>query len=189
MAFRSEITIDQPRRIVADFLTKPETWFRLNPEWELRELHIGQETPDCLDFSMQVLYDRTELEAEYLGKLCRLPENEGISLELDGKAPRHIQILFSGVGDTVTSLVYEELGEAPLEPRKETELVLWLKSTADYLEICSRHSWHWRLVRYLLEKIWLKLNPTGRRVVFLIIAFELAALVFLIGLLIVQRWL
>lgn len=189
MAFRTEITIDQPRRIVANFFTKPETWFRLNPEWELRELHIGRETADFLNFSMQVLYDRTELEAEYLGKICQLPENEGITLQLDGEPLRQIQILFSGIGETVTSLVYEELGESPLEPRKETELVLWLKSTADYLEICSRRSWHWRMVRYLLDKIWLKLNPTGRRVVFLIIAFELAALVLLIGLLIVQRWL
>lgn len=174
---------------MANFFTKPETWFRLNPEWELRELHIGRETTDFLDFSMQVLYDRTELEAEYLGKICQLPKNEGITLQLDGEPPRQMQILFSGIGETITSLVYEELGESPLEPRKETELVLWLKSTADYLEICSRRSWHWRMVRYLLDKIWLKLNPTGRRVVFLIIAFELAALVLLIGLLIVQRWL
>ena len=62
---------------------------------------------------MQVLYDRTELEAEYLGKLWRLPENEGITLQLDGDAPRHIQIIFSGIGETVTTLVYEELGESP----------------------------------------------------------------------------
>lgn len=189
MAFKTAAPLGLSRRDVADFFRNPDTWFRLNPEWELRTLSAGRDIAEASEFGLEVCYDRSGLEAKYRGKVEEWREGGGFTLLLDGEPPRRIRLTLAGEGGAVTSLVYEELGEAPLEPRQQTELVLWLKSTADYLKIASRRGWHWRALRYLIEKLWLRLNPTGRRVVFLVLVFELAGLALLIGLLMVQRWL
>jgi hypothetical protein len=189
MAFITEIAIDQLRQSVVSFFRNPEIWFRLNPEWELLKITKIQGSEPCIEFIIEVLYDQSELQVTYQVKFEEWPGGEGLTLLLNGDSPRQIQLKFEGKGDIVNSLVHKELGEIDLEPHQQTEIVLWLKSTADYIEISSRRSWHWRVVRYLLDKVWLRLNPTGRRVVFLIIAFELAGLVLLLGLLMAQRWL
>lgn len=189
MAFKTAMPLALPRCDVTDFFRNPDTWFRLNPEWELRTLVAGRGIAEAAEFGLEVCYDRSGIEAKYQGKMEEWQEGEGFTLLLDGDPPRSIRLTLAGEKHTVTSLVYEEQGETPLEPRRQTELVLWLKSTADYLVIASRRGWHWRALRYLLDTLWLRLNPTGRRVVFLVLVFELSGLALLIGLLMAQRWL
>lgn len=188
MAFKTAIPLALPRRTVTDFFRAPSTWFRLNPEWEVRTLVAGHAIAEAAEFDLEVCYDRSRVKAEYRGKMTEWQEGNGFTLLLEGVPARRIRLALAGDGSTVTALVYEELGEAPLEPRQQTELVLWLRSTADYIEIASRRSWHWRALRYLIDTLWLRLNPTGRRVVFLVLVFELAGLALLIGLLVMQRW-
>lgn len=188
MAFKTAMPIALPRRTVTDFFRTPSTWFHLNPEWEVRTLVAGRTIAEAAEFNLEVCYDRSRVKAEYRGKMKECQHGNGFTLLLEGIPARRIKLTLAGDGDAVTALVYEELGEAPLEPRQQTELVLWLKSTADYLEIASRRNWHWRALRYLIDKLWLRLNPTGRRVVFLVLVFELAGLALLIGLLVMLRW-
>lgn len=189
MGFKTGIPLTLSRRLVANFFRNLETWFRLNPEWEVRVLADGCDLVPGKEFRLEVCYDRSEREAKYLGRAEEWRQGEGFTLLLDGDPPRRIRLTLQGNEDMVSALVYEELGESPVEPRQQTELVLWLKSTADYLNISSRPGWHWRALRFLIERLWLRLNPTGRRVVFLILVFELAGLALLIGLLMVQAWL
>jgi hypothetical protein len=192
IAFTTDISINQPRQVIVNFFQNPEIWFRLNPEWEFRKLTCTNNDPAAFEFTLKVCYDRTEQDASYQGKIEKWPESAGLTLTLENEWPRHIQLQFKGLDGpdgTVQALVYEELGDTTIEPRQQTELVLWLKSTADYLEIASRRSWHWRAVHYLLNKVWIRLTPMGRRVVFLVIAFEVMGLVFLVGLLLLQRFL
>ena len=189
MGFKTEISLALPRRTVADFFRNPLTWFRLNPEWEVRALATGGDLAPGKEFRLEVCYDRSEREAKYLGKVQEWREGEEFTLLLEGDPPRRIRLMLAGDRESVAALVYEELGEGTLESRQQTELVLWLKSTADYLKIASRRGWHWRVLRFLIERLWLRLNPTGRRVVFLVLVFELAGLALLIGLLMVKAWL
>lgn len=189
MAFTTDIPINHPRRVVVDFFRNPETWFRLNPEWEFRKLTCDPAMVPCTEFILDVRYDRSEREATYHGSISGRPEETGITLLLNGDLPRQIHLTFAGKGSTVHSLILEEFGETEFEPRKQTELVLWLKSTADYISISNRRAWHWRVLRYLIDRIWLRMSPIGRRVAFLVIAFELAGLIFLVGLLMFLRWL
>lgn len=189
MSFKTAMPLALPRADVMDFFRNPDTWFRLNPEWEVCRLANGHGIAEAAEFRLEVSYDRSCAEAAYRGKTEAWKEGEGFTLLLDGEPPRRMRLTLAGEGETVNSLVYEELGETPLEPRQQTERVLWLKSTADYLTIASRRRWHWRALRYLIDRLWLRLSPVGRRVVFLVLVFEFAGLALLIGLLLTQRWL
>lgn len=189
MAFKTSMPLALPRVQTMDFFRKPDTWFRLNPEWEVRRLANAHAFAEGAEFGLEVCYDRSGVEATYRGKTEEWKEGEGFSLLLDGDPQRRIRLTLAGEGETASALVYEELGEAPLEPRQQTERVLWLKSTADYLVIASRRKWRWRALRFLIDKLWLRLSPMGRRVVFLVLVLEFAGLLLLIGLLAIQRWL
>lgn len=185
MGFITELSVNYDRKSIEDFFREPETWFRLNPEWEVRSFKKTSDSA-LVAFTLEVTYDRSEQRIFYNGSVEML--DDGIALTLDGENARRIHVMFAGGAPRVHTIRLEEISPHELEPRNQTELVFWLKSTCDYLSISTRTGVLWRVLRFLLDKIWLRLSPTGRRVVLLVIAFEVLGLVLLIGFLIINRW-
>ena len=153
-----------------------ETLFRLNPEWEVLDLAGDR---------LHVRYERTEAEAEYA--IRRHAGEASLRVDLLGASGRSFEYAWPAAGSGIRLEYREDLAE-PLSNLRLAELQLWLQAVAGYLALASRNSRRARLVRWLIDRFWLRMTPTARRVSLLIVAMELLALILLVAVLLVLRW-
>jgi hypothetical protein len=166
-----------PARVVA-WLGDGEAWFRLNPEWEVLAFDRGART-------LRVRYDRSELEAAYRVASTEFSPSGG-TLLLEGDTPRTLRLELAEDGHG-TLLSYRESFAVPLEAERRAELNVWQDAAAGYLRLLARSDRRARLWLWLLDRFWLKLSPTARRVGLLIIAMEALALLLFVAILLVAK--
>lgn len=171
-----------PVDLVARFFRDGEAWYRLNPEWEVIALD-KQSDPHRL----KVRYERSEQVAEYCRPASADFSSSGGTVTLAGTPQRTIALTLAAHDDKHTRLDWVETFAAPLEDARRAELNLWGDATAGYLAFAARQDRRARLARWLLDRFWLRLSPTARRVGLLIIGMEALALLLFVAILIVYR--
>jgi hypothetical protein len=175
--FERSVRVAAPAELAARFFADRETWFRLNPEWEVLEYAAGH---------LKLRYERSEEEVE-----CRPASADfsatGGTVIFDTDPPRRIALSWLPEGDGVTHLSYRETFAAPLEDARRAELNLWLDAAAGYLAIAARTDRKGKFMRWLLDRFWLRMSPTSRRVSLLIVGMEALALLLFIAVLIIYR--
>ncbi|MDW7998852.1 MAG: hypothetical protein RMI30_05290, partial [Thermodesulfovibrio sp.] len=97
---------------------------------------------------------------------------------------RKIIFKLEGISDRHSTFTLEEERDDSLTKEELMELNLWAKSIINYAMISQSKKITSRIWKFILDKIWLKLSPTGRRVVFFIVISEIFALLFFIMLVI-----
>lgn len=181
--FERTLTVAAPAETVAAFFADREAWFRLNPEWEVLALDAD---------NLKVRYERSEAEAEYRVEFRRVAGadfgEDGGEVMLTGEPPRTVHLRWQAFDAKRTQIAFAEEFAAPLETRRLAELNLWVDAAAGYLTVCARHDRRGRLMRWLLDRFWLKLSPTARRVGLLVIAMEALALLLFIAVLLIYRF-
>lgn len=181
--YQRHLTLAAPPALVAEFFKDAEACFRLNPEWEVLAFDKNQRPQ-----RLKVRYERSEQEADYSRPAPADFAETGGVLMLQGEPTRTIHLTWTARADGATQLVWEEAFDAPLEPARLAELNLWGDAIAGYLRLAARSDWRARLARWLLDRIWLRMSPTGRRVALLVIAMEGLAFLLLLAILIIYRW-
>lgn len=180
--YERSLSIAAPIALVAQFFRDGESWYRLNPEWEVVAL---DQTGDPR--RLKVRYERSEREAEY----CRVASADfalnGGMIELMGEPGRTIELILTPQGEMRTRLDWRECFPEPLDPARRAELNLWGDATAGYLAFAARKDRRARLARWLLDRFWLRLTPTARRVSLLILGMEALALLLFIAIVIIYR--
>jgi hypothetical protein len=176
--FERSIRLAVPPARVAAWLGDSEAWFRLNPEWEVLAFDRGART-------LRVRYDRSEAEAGYRVGGADFSGRGGV-IALEGDEPRRLEIELAEDGHG-TLLSYREAFAVPLEAERRAELNLWQDATAGYLRLLARSDRRARLWLWLLDRFWLRLSPTARRVSLLIIAMEALALLLFVAILLVAK--
>lgn len=172
------VRVAAPVELVRQFFIDGEAWFRLNPEWEV--LTIG-------DDSLKVRYERSEVEAEYCRPASADFSGSGNGYALAGEPPRTIRLNWIAEDLQHSRIDWAEDFPETIEDARRAELNLWVDAAAGYLAIAARRDRRGRLLRWFLDRIWLKMSPTGRRVGLLIIGMEALALLLFIAILIGDR--
>lgn len=150
-----------------------DTWLRLNPQWSVLALTPGDRAGV---YELQVRDEQSEREIR-----CRLdfsapPDAGAWILALAGdEQDRRIEVRVVAT-DNGTRLVYREEGVAEQDVPLRTNLSLWHRSSADYLLLSSRRGLRPRLMKWLLDRIWLRMSQPGRRITFMVVVSEIAAL-------------
>lgn len=180
--YERSLTIAAPVDLVAEFFRDGEAWYRLNPEWEVVSLDKQGDS-----HILKVRYERSEQEAEY----CRVAsadfsQGRG-TITLTGHTTRTIALTLSPLSETQTRIDWRESFPEPIDTARLAELNLWGDATAGYLAFAARKDRRARLARWLLDRFWLRLTPTARRVGLLIIGMEGLALLLFIAIVIVYR--
>lgn len=167
-----------PPALAARFFGEPDAWWRLNPEWEVLAHEPGR---------LRVRYERSEAEEEWRIRPSKFSDDGGVVV-LEGAHPRRIELSWRALPAGGTALGYREAFDAPIEDARRAELNLWLDAAAGYLALAARRDRRARLGKWLLDKAWLRMSPTSRRVGLIIVAMEALALLLFIAVVIVVRF-
>lgn len=187
-AFTSTIKLFLPIADLSAFFQNPHTWLRLNPEWAVTALAPTIRLPDITAFNLEICYDRSEQRVLYNAQVEHWEAASGFSLTLQADITRFVSFTWQTLDNGLTELkLTTSSNESITDIRQQTELALWLKSIADHLLICQRLSLPWRLICWLLNKLWLPLSPAGRRLVLLVLLLEGSGLLLLLVLVILSH--
>lgn len=178
MGYSYRLIIPLAKETVFHFFYDFEKWFRLNPQWEVLSLENGKNTEKGSQFNLSVKYDRTEDQVKYKGIVEEFMEGNRLTVRLDAETPRLITIKVDDADQNSSILSYDEAGDKEPTIEEKRELSLWVKSIGNYI-LLSRKSVLWsKIWKWFVDRIWLKLSPSGRRIVFFIVISEVAAFAF-----------
>jgi hypothetical protein len=176
-SFERSRTAATPPELAARFFEDGNAWFRLNPEWEVLSFKDGR---------LRVRYERSEAEVEWRVATADVHATGG-TIVLEGDQPRSVKLTWEPIGDKRIQLGYREEFAAPLETERLAELSVWLDAASGYLALAARNDWRARFGKWLLDKFWLKMSPTARRVGLIVIAMEALALLLFVAIVLIDR--
>jgi hypothetical protein len=183
LGYSASLKIPLPKDKIFQFFYDLERWFRLNPQWEVLSAEGCANGIESRIFNLKVRYDRTDEEIDYSGTVEEIRDGELLTIRLNAAYPRLITIKVIEDND-VANLHYEEVSTDEPIIEEKRELILWVKSIADYLLIQERKTMISSVWKWLIDKFWLKMSPSGRRISLFIIVIETAAFGFFILLII-----
>jgi len=163
------ITINAPFDSVRDFFLKPDIVLRLNPSWHLREIEATDESL----YSLTLYDDRADktiymsLHVEMREKtICYIMNSSMINFFIDEIKPEIVRL-------SITGDIF----------RKE-DLPYWLKGLKNYIHLEAKQS---KIIKWLLNRFWLRMTPSQRRITIIIILAEGIGLLALIAVVIALK--
>ncbi|MFH1674973.1 MAG: hypothetical protein ABIF87_16335 [Pseudomonadota bacterium] len=129
-------------------------------------------------------YDRTDEVVAYDVIVEEFVEGKVLSVCLNAEKSRHITVYLNDKGDT-SRLRQEEIVENELSQTESGELKSWLKSVAWYIILQNKNTAWSKLWKFFMDRVWLKMSPSGRRIVLLIVIAEGVGFIFFLLFLIV----
>jgi hypothetical protein len=163
------IDIKAPVNIVRDFLLKPELVLRLNPSWYVKDIKAADDN----SYAVTLYDDRTDDTSRII---LNVVVSEGSVNYIINSAM--IEFLTKEVKPSVT-----RISITGIYFRKE-DLSYWLKGLQNYIMLSEKQS---SFVKWLLDRFWLRMTPSQRRITIIIITAEGVGLIALIAVIIVLR--
>jgi len=148
------IEINAPAVTARQFFLNPDIVLSLNPSWYVKE--IKSTDKDIYDIT---LYDdkTDEISQIILNVEVR---NNSIHYTMNSNV---IEIFVHEVSPSITGLSIEG------NFFREEDLPYWLKGLKNYIQLEAKQS---RIVKLLLDKFWLSMTPSQRRIALIIILAE-----------------
>lgn len=163
-----------------------ELLLRLNVQWHLRKHNLREKPLESGSIYKLAIYDeRSEREVEITLKIVDFAENSHLSFEL-WEGNTFFRGFYFKVKDIETNrglIEVEERRKTTISEQDRLELNLWIKSIINYAMLSRSKKTSSRIWKFFLDKCYLKLSPTGRRILFLVCISEIFALIFFIFLL------
>ncbi|MCX8030843.1 MAG: hypothetical protein N3A59_04590 [Thermodesulfovibrionales bacterium] len=172
------------------FFRDIERLLRLNPQWAVIAMEGHLKAEKGSEFTAYLKYDRSDKEIRYLGKVEEYKEGELIGIRLTAvEMTRFFSFTIYGEGNESIINYRESNGGEPLAEEKR-EIIFWLRSIANYIIINEKKTLFSKVWKWFLDKVWLKMSPSGKRIALIIVLSEVLALflfiIFLIYLMILK---
>lgn len=176
MAFTGRIRLHLPVETARSSFPGLETWLRLSPEWSVLEF-LPEALGNAIRLRLRLEHD--EREVDMSARLAVLDDGWQLELVGDGRS-RTLEFSLTPTTDGCELGLRDE-GIADDDGPARTAGALWLRATADYMLLSVSSRWRHRLAKRLLDRLWLRMSLTGRRVVILVVAYETVGFAFLMG--------
>lgn len=149
--------------------------FRLDPKWEVREVKPGADDETGTTVEVDLVDDLTEKDYRDRLQVKRRPGELEIAYKEGWKKLTRIQVEPRERGsrihlteeytlpDDVRAGHIEHLGR---------EQIQWLKSIGQYLRLYETATPYRRIMRRIMNRIWLPMTPSQRRIALIIIAIQ-----------------
>lgn len=165
-----------------------ETILRLGPQWDVKAMSLdGQRGSDTFHFDVE--HDRTETQASFSGRIVAL--EPGRTLRLVMTAPGLVVDFAMDIQEhDQGSLISFQISSQPGPEYPDIrEYDLWARSIVNYLKISESGSPWSKVWKWFLDRHWLKMTQSGKRIVFFVVVSEGFSLVFLIAILLWWKFL
>jgi hypothetical protein len=164
------VTIKAPLEMVRDFFLKPDIVLRLNPSWYVREIEAADK--EGL-YSLTLYDDRTDdirkfiLHVEVWEKtICYIMNSNMVEFFIDEISPNIIRLSVNG------------------DIFRKEDLPYWLRGLKNYIHLEAKQR---RNIKWLLDRFWLRMTPSQRRITIIIILAEGIGLIALIAVVIALK--
>lgn len=172
MAFEVAFPIPAGIERPADYFPPLETWLRLNPQWSV----LAPPEPSGERWVLHLRDEQSDIEFHPLGHFVASPERGEWRLQLDLEPGGQVYTVSLAQIDGTASLKLRADALVDDDRVGRTNLALWHRSTHDYMLLSMRTGLGSRLTKFFLDRLWLRLSQPGRRLVFMVIVSEIAAL-------------
>ena len=167
------VTINAPFERVREFFLRPDVVLRLNPSWHIKEIKAADKEKGLYSL---VLYDdradettQLSLQVEMREKgICYIMDSNIIKFSLDEMKPEIIRLSLTG------------------DFFRNEDLPYWLKELKNYIYLEKKQS---RIIKWILDRFWLRMTPSQRRITIIIVLAEGIGLLALIGVVIALKFL
>jgi hypothetical protein len=163
------IDIRAPRDIARNVFLNPDIVLRLNPSWYIRKI----ETVEKGLYTVNLYDDRTE-------------DTSQVNLKVEESEQSINYIMNSG---TIKFLMHEATPSViGLSVQgdffREADLPYWMKGLKNYIRLEAKQS---RIAKSLLDRFWLRMTPSQRRITVIIIVAEGIGLAVLIAVIVALK--
>jgi len=163
------IDIKAPLNSARKLLLDPDTVLRLNPSWYVQKITANGKD----SYSVTLCDDRTDeiLQIILYIEVCEEEINYRMNSSL-------IVFLMHEVTPAVVRLSIRG------DFFREEDLPYWLKGLKNYIQLEIKQS---RIVKWLLDRVWLRMTPSQRRITIIIVLAEGIGLVALVAVVIALK--
>jgi hypothetical protein len=154
---------------VRKFFLNPDIVLRLNPSWNLKHIQAIQNN----SYALTIYDDRTENSCQFI-----------LSVEMIENSVNY------RINSNIIEFLTEEISPALTKLsirgnlfRKE-DLPYWLKGIQNYIMLEKKKG---KVIKWLLDRFWLRMSPSQRRIALIIVIAEGIGLVALIAVVIVLQ--
>jgi hypothetical protein len=160
-----------------------ETIFRLAPQWNVKALQMNGRPEAESTFELDVELDRSEQPVSFIGivKSFVPPRTLHIVLESSQRmVDFSMRVSENGRGGLISFQV-SSIPPPAVEDLREYDL--WARSVLNYLKISESRSPFTRIWKRFLDRWWLRMTQSGKRLVFFIVVADGFSVIFLIAVL------
>jgi hypothetical protein len=167
----NEIDILAPKDLVIDFFLNPEKVFRLNPSFFVNECRLVGEGL----YEIRLYDDKSEGEITFVVAIERRGDSVSYRIQSERLCFVIRQLAESTVRVQVSGGIF-----------RQEDIPFWLKGVKSYIGLERRNS---RVVKGLLDRFWIRLTPSQRRITLIILMLEGIGLAALLVVILVMRFL
>jgi hypothetical protein len=166
----NQANINAAFETVRRIILNPDVILRLNPSWHIRKILSDRQGlyeialyDDSSDEEMHVSLKVVVRERE----ICYIMDSKMIVFSLSEIAPHITRVAVGG------------------DLARSADIPYWLRGIVNYIHLEARQS---RVIKRFLDRIWLRMTPSQRRVAIIIILAEGIGLIALIGVVIALKF-
>ncbi|MBI5212232.1 MAG: hypothetical protein HY957_02530 [Nitrospirae bacterium] len=170
-------------------LSNLDVILRLSPYWSLKEFKSLSDSPVRKG-------SRYEATLEYYGKevtethgleITEILKNKKISLGVENGALKETAFLIEkhNEGIRLTHQFLIDSDDEALLKGTQTELHFWLRSIGEYLKIAEGKTLWRRFFKWFMDKIWLRLSLSERKIAIIVTKISILELILLIILVVI----
>lgn len=181
MENRLSFSVPIPKEKVFQVLKNLDLLFRLNIQWHLKSHNFSTAPEQNREYQVVLRWEKDDKESTYTVKILDYQEGEVLDFAILENTNIIKRIIFLVTSqNNLTTIDVKEIADYGQSRESLLELNLWVKSILNYAMLLQSDSIFAKIWKSFLDKVYLKLSPTGRRLVFLIVISEIFALLFFI---------
>jgi hypothetical protein len=166
-----------------ELLADLETVLRLGPQWDVKSLKMEGPLAQRREFVLDVEYDRSETPVSFSGIVEEFAPGKALKLVM--QAEEHSLDFSVNVtespGGAVIAFRIAAVPPPVIEDLRDYDM--WARSFVNYIKINASRKPLTRIWKWFLDRWWLKMTQSGKRLVFFIVVADGFSVVFLAAIL------
>lgn len=186
--YAQQWALDISDKPISNLLNDHEKIIRLSPQWDVKEIRtVGGVEPNP-DIELDIEYDRTETPVSFKGNINKSLSPDRLKIFLTSQSNSLDFTIEASdlLNKKLLSVRIESFPEPDINDIREFDL--WARSIVNYLKVSASRRWHIRLWKTFLDRWWLNMTQSAKRITFFIVVSEGFSVIFLVALLFWWRY-